>query len=145
MDKKIQLKDLLSEDSEFTLKNGNTIELRAATIEDFAWMQAKFGKKVSSALGDLENTAVVLYRLLKDKSPFPPQDITDYDDDGNKVTVKKTGPQMLAREMKGMADFSAAVEALGKAMGTKDVMEAVNEKIEEDLTSSDTEVVKKSP
>jgi hypothetical protein len=55
---------------------------------------------------------------MKDKSKFPPTEMDGHDDDGNPVKIKKTGPQMFAKAMRGMSDFWLVVQAMNKAMGT---------------------------
>jgi hypothetical protein len=118
MQKLTQLQDFISEDTEFKLSNGTVIELRAADMEDFGWITNKFGPASKAPLNEIESVSQIVYRLMKDKSKFPPTEMDGHDDDGNPVKIKKTGPQMFAKAMRGMSDFWLVVQAMNKAMGT---------------------------
>ena len=108
---------------EFKTTEGRTLQLRAATLEDFGWLQQKFGSKIQAEMNDLKNISTVIYRLLKNKSEFPLEEIEDFDDDGRKKQMTITGPMQVARALKGMHDMASAAQALGKALGVGDIIE----------------------
>lgn len=112
----------MPQETSFTLADGTVIELRAMNVGDFTWMQNKFGTAMKEKLSssNFEQVVVVLYRLLKDKDKYAPTEVNEHDDEGNKVTVKLTGPQVLARKISGFADLGKAMDAFTKAMGLND-------------------------
>lgn len=119
----IRLEDLTTQDAEFTLSDGKTYTLRPATMEDFGWLQSKFGVGALArmSVNDIEKVSMVAYRLLNEKAQFPPSESEDFDDDGNPVVMKRTGPQVFARSLKGMRDFQVVIEAMNRALGTETI------------------------
>lgn len=100
---KVKIEDLVPAPSEFTLE-GKTYHLRKFSIEDEAWMRRTWKPHETEkyfAEMDMAKLSLLLYRLLVEKSDFPPVEIEDHDDDGNVIKRKLTGPQNLCRQLPG--------------------------------------------
>ena len=98
--KKFGLDDLRPEDAELEI-NGKVYGLRKMNLTDEAWMK-KFGdiQKLMNA-EDVAFMSKLTFRLLKDKSDFLPVKEQDWDDDGNEITVTKTGPERILEGFSG--------------------------------------------
>lgn len=113
--KPLSLEEVCPEPAEFTLAaTGKTYRLRKFSLEDNAWMVKKWGNHLEKVLGGADTVALsqVIFRLLEDKTDFLPREIKDFDDDGNEITVRTTGPEMVRRLIAGKNEAAAAITAL---------------------------------
>lgn len=129
----LKIQDLSPQETEFTI-NGKIYQLREMNLEDWSWLKKRTGDSFSSKLNtgfQIDELAVIILRLLKDKTPFIPKQETDYDDDGAPFERTVTGPQQLLREWKGLSSFNIIAEAFSKAMGLPlDVIDAATKDLQ---------------
>jgi len=123
---KVTLKDLIPQSAEFEIAGGEMIQIRPSTVDDWAWMQEKFGATVEDQLAkglEVDKLMITIYRLMsdEDKRRFPPSEVDEFDDDGNeKKNVKKTGPEMLRSKIEGMSGLQKAIAAFQTSLGVGD-------------------------
>ncbi len=117
----INLEDVLPEKPEFTLLpfgDGAEIHcrLRICNLEDRVWIKNRFGgeEEIQRIFQerDWDKLAMLVYRLLEDKSPFKLIDKTGHDDVGQEITIRTTGPQSLMQAIKGVEEEVKVLGAL---------------------------------
>lgn len=126
----VDLMDLVPEDSEITLTvNGEASEfkLRAFSLQDRVWVNRKFGEAVQEIFAtlDMPELCKIIYHQLydKDKELFRAQDVDYFDDDGEKQTMRLTGPQVLMSCIKGgPSEELKVVQSLIKCIGVSEPM-----------------------
>lgn len=124
------LGDLIPERAELVIKD-KVYHLRPVTVEDWAWFENRWGQdQVDVNLQQMKTSelCVVIFRLLEEKNEFLPTEIDDYDDDGNVLKRKITGPERLSREILGISGIRDAVQAFQKSLGVKPVEEGEGKK-----------------
>ncbi len=100
-----------------------TFMLRPVTLNDWIWMQKRFGDKIDEKLQAMpfHELCVIIFRLLDNagKKHFQARQVKDtWDDDGRPIeSMEMTGPEVLASEMAGISAMTEIVEAFRKAMG----------------------------
>lgn len=136
----MELHELLPEKPEFTLrKTGKTYQLRAVNLEDQVWIKNKYGsaealERVLTA-NDWENSLLMVYRLMTDKSDFMGSEEEIIDDDGRKQKAFVTGPVKLLREIQGAEEGALIMGALAKAIIISNPMieKLVKERVDEQI------------
>lgn len=113
---KFGLDQLMPEDAEVTI-GGKVYGLRKLNLHDEAWLK-QFGnidKRFKAE--DMDFMAKMCFRQLKDKADFLPKEESGYDNDGNEITVKLTGPQRILLAMAGPSAKFNLIEALMVTIG----------------------------
>lgn len=97
--------------------NEKEYELRKINVEDEAWLKQ---------FGDLDRLfksedylfmCRLAFRLLTDKADFLPIEEDGYDDDGNTVKIKVTGPMRVMKGLSGVSDKMNLMKALMTTFG----------------------------
>lgn len=123
--KPMRLEDMIPEETQVTLVSPGgekkSYDLRCINLEDEAWMIRVFGptgiQSVFKENIDVVGLAKIIFRQLKDKSDFLPRSEETYDEDGEKVTLKVTGPDLVLRGIVGKAHVLEVLQALSKIIG----------------------------
>lgn len=114
--KKIDLSEinLQPQATEIDLGNDIVLQLRPYVTDDASWALKKFGgqegiEKLFTNT-DLTGLCQIVYRLLPDeqKEIFCAEEVDSYDDDGNKIRVKMTGPERLHKVIKRTNELKLA-------------------------------------
>jgi len=119
----VRLEDICPETGEFELAAfpGEIFHLRPISLSDSAWMIQKFGGQAGIELMfksvDLDKLSILIFRLLQEKEMFASESMEEYDDDGNKVQIRITGPEKLKRSICGPKEQIAVIQALLKTIG----------------------------
>ena len=121
---KISPKDLIPQATELEISGQDPVQIRPVNIQDWSWMQTKFGEDIQKTLLALpvDHLMIILYRLMDDdgKARFRPKTEKTYDDDGEEIEKRFTGPEMLGKKIIGMNGLQAAVQCFQLALGVSD-------------------------
>jgi hypothetical protein len=128
MAKQIDLEDLIPATGEFKLEaTGETVHtLRPITLQDQVWINDKFGgpeelKKILEGT-KLKELCQLIYHQLVDKRHFPSVVEEQINDEGDSVTRKLTGPEMLASSIVSKKEQLNVYKALLKTIGVSEPM-----------------------
>lgn len=138
--KSFGMDDLMPMDTELVL-NGKTYELRKINVSDEVWLKQFGDVQRRFSTEDMEFMCKLLFRLLKDKTDFAPGQFEDYDDDGNKIKIHKSGAIRIMEAISGPKARFDLLQALSATFGISRPM--FNEMIESALKKS--EVTETSP
>jgi len=100
--------------------------LRPLTLRDEAWLKASFGDKIEVIFKEMQmdKIARVIFRLLVEKADFASIQVDEYNDDGDSVSVKVTGPQRVMEAIRGQGHQVKVLQGLLETMGlSRPVME----------------------
>lgn len=144
----IKLEDIFPDEPEFYLSTTKkTYRLRLPTLEDHVWMKRTFGDEnnLNKVLKDLQwdQLCRIVYRLLKqeDRQDFLATDAEITSDEGEAVTVRLTGPQMLLRSIGSIDEGVKVISALTKAITLSSPMidEYVKAELKKKMTDPEEE------
>lgn len=120
--KELTIEDAFPEKPEFSLQTtGKTYRLRLPNIEDQIWFKKNFGtaqamvEMFDEKTRDWSKITKVIYRLMEDRSDFLAQAATIENDDGERMQVRLTGPEVLMRSIIGDESIRC-LGALSRAM-----------------------------
>lgn|SRR3990167_4065428 len=138
----MKLADMIPERAVFVI-DGKEYWLREVTLADHAWIQHTFGNQIEIIFKEQKMVEIgkIIYRLLEDKSDFLPADISDFDDNGEAVKRRISGPERFLSRIKGPAKQLELFNALLKTIGiSQPIMDELEKKtqsqIEADLVAS---------
>ncbi len=147
----MELEDFFSEGKTFSLNStGKTYELRLPTLADGAFIKATYGDAIGfqKALEGMDWPLIILfiYRLLKEKSDFLAEDITEIDDSGEQVTRRMSGPEKLLSAISGQAEGLKILTALTQAIAESnpEAKKAMQDEIKKNKKMLQKSVGKKS-
>jgi hypothetical protein len=115
------LEDIIPEKPAFRLKEGGKeYHLRIFNLEDRVWAKNRFqsDEEIQRIFQDQdwEKLTLMVYRLLQEKSDFPPSEEQGHDDDGREITRFVSGPERLRREISGVDTGRKVIGALAAAI-----------------------------
>ncbi len=142
---KFSLEDLMPEDTKIKVGE-KEYELRKINLEDEVWIKKYGNLQDLINKEDVEFMASVVFRQMKDKSDFMPMMEETFDEEGEKITKKVTGPMRLMRGLSGpkqkyeMVQSICACFGISRPIFDKMVEEALkkNEKVLENPPSMET-------
>lgn len=114
----LKIENMFAPDTELEC-NGKCYTFRAMDLGDKVWLSQEYGAENVPKLltnGDLAVISRIAYRLLKDKSSYGPQTVSDYNEDGIKITSSIGGVKLFCAEFKGNSAIIKLAGALEKAM-----------------------------
>lgn len=118
----MELQDLLPTQPEFFVKKtGKTYTIRKVGVRDHAWMINKHGsqEKANAVFKEQNHLGIAqcVYHLLtqEQRADFLAKEIDTVTDDGEKLKIKMTGPEVLLDSLED-DELDAMVGALIKAM-----------------------------
>lgn len=130
----VKLLDLVPESAQIELNVNNTVKqytLRAVNLSDEVWMQRTFGTGIEKVFSELQmaNICKILFHQLEEKRDFAAVDEDGYDDDGNVVKVRLTGPEQIMRGISSKKHQIRAIESLCKTIGwSRPLLDEVEQK-----------------
>lgn len=134
----MKLEDMVPEQAEVILYPNGVAKhymLRKVTLEDEAWMAKVFGQaKLQEMFANVEmhNIAKVIFHQLEQKADFLPREEKGYDDNGEEVIVRVTGPDLLMRAIVGKKHQLEILQALLKIIGaSQPILDEAEKKVVE--------------
>lgn len=118
----IKLEDLIPAQADLRLwVNGKlkNFKLRPIDLRDEVWMANKFGAGIQEIFEQvkMEEICHIIFHQLENKEPFKAIEYEEYDDDGEVLVLKKTGPHRVMEGIKGVDHkvevFKALLETIG--------------------------------
>jgi hypothetical protein len=139
----IKLEDLVPEGATFALKKtGKTYRLRPVSLSDELWMNRTFGAEIESVFRQIkmkEICRIVFHQLEEeDKVDFLAQDVTIINEEGEKITQRIGGAELLFILISGYAEKISIFQALLATIG---VSRPMLDKLEQDITSTEKKTV----
>lgn len=128
----IKIEDLVPMDAEITI-SGKTYELRKFTLADSVWMNKKMGGEDAVQQmfinTKMEQLAILLFRLLKDKTDFLPETVQGWDDDGEIIEeMRVTGPEKVLQRIK-LSEQENVIHGLLETIGvSQPIIDELEEK-----------------
>jgi len=128
----LKLEDLCPQRAEFFLSSKEkTYALRPVTLDDYVWLQSKFG---TTDITEMENIHVgivcqAIYRQLEQESrkDFLATKIKEINDDGEEVETYLKGWQVLSKNIKP-EEIETMMTAYVKCLGvSKPILDQLNE------------------
>lgn len=139
----VSLEDIIPTKPEFFLSGKNkTYSIRPPNLSDRVWIRETFGSEeaMREMIGrqDYEAICRLIYRLMdsKDRADFLAQEVEIVNDEGDKITERMTGPQVLFVSLAGLEEGVALIGALGRAIMLSNplIAKAVEEEVKKNLS-----------
>jgi hypothetical protein len=120
--KPIRLEDLIPQAASFTLKKtGNTYHLRPINLQDEIWLKKAFGDQIDVIFREVrmpEICRLVFHQLEDaDKEEFLAKNVTIINEEGEKLTVRMGGAELLFASISGHAEKIKIFEAILQTIG----------------------------
>lgn len=118
----IELEDMIPVEAEFKLKaTGKSYKLRKISLRDRTWIKDKFKDDIEKVFRtvDFKDLMMVIYHQLDEasKQEFLMIEREETNDDGVKVKVKVTGPELLSEALTDPEEIRDVMNAFIKTMG----------------------------
>ena len=113
----MKLEDLIPQEASVTIGE-HTLEFRKINLSDEVWIKSKVGdlQKMFTEQ-DFDSICKLAFRLLKDKKPFMPVKIKDFDDNGSEIERLIPGHEMIQRSVVGVSQKMDLLWAIYQTFG----------------------------
>ena len=120
------MEKVIQNNVELELASGVTVTLGKMTLLHQAWVEEKYGDKDACLKaiteGNLTRLSEIAYRVMVNKKDFPAITAVEYDDEGEHVEMRTTGPQRLQDAIDTDEDSKALVVAMMKVMRMSNII-----------------------
>ncbi len=95
------------------------LHLRPVNLEDELWMHETFGKDIQKVFAEIRtrDIARIAYRLIEEKSQFKASTVKIMNEQGDEISERRGGVDLLFCMMLGINDKLAVYRALLEAIG----------------------------
>jgi len=140
----VTLEDIIPMKPEFFLAAKNkTYSVRPPNLSDRVWIRETFGSEeaMREMIGnqDFEQICRLVYRLMasEDRADFLAQQVDIVNEEGDKLTKRFTGPQVLFVSLAGLEEGVKVIGALGRAIMLSNplIAKAVEEEVKKNLSA----------
>jgi hypothetical protein len=118
----IDLNDIVPEGASFSLrKTGKIYRLRPINLSDEIWLQKNFGTGLDAVFREVkmkEICRIAFHQMVEeDKEEFLARDVTVINEEGEKLSVRMGGAELLFVNISGHTEKLAVFEALLHTVG----------------------------
>ncbi|MBF0315607.1 MAG: hypothetical protein HQK52_19460 [Oligoflexia bacterium] len=132
----MQLQDIIPKRVAFGLRaTEKEYFLRPFNLNDEVWIKSKYSEEEFSKIlhsMDMPEIVKIVYHQLENeyKAEFKATEVIEYDDDGNEITRKISGPEKLSSAIQGFDEQLLIYKALMECRGlSMPVLEEINKEL----------------
>lgn len=145
----IKLEDIIPQGSSFTLKRTEkTYYLKPVSLADELWISQTFGDQLQEIMSQVKMKEIcrIVFRLLEDdsKQEFRAKDVELINEEGESMTVRLGGAELLMCLVSGYGEKIQIIEALMDTLGASRPVRDKLTKAEEDQKKSQKPIGQKS-